>query len=84
MKKVVRLTESELKGILERSARRIVNEHINYDREIALAQKELYNMGKNLSSIGMRLEGTEYYDLYRKMADCMTQLNNNLIRHLKR
>lgn len=82
MKRVIRLTESELNDIVERSAKRLVKEH-NYDREIQLAQKELYNMGKNLSSIGMRLEGTAFHNQYRKMADAMVQLNNALIKHLK-
>ena len=82
MKRVIRLTESELNDIVERSAKRLVKEH-NYDREIQLAQKELYNMGKNLSSIGMRLESTAFHNQYRKMADAMVQLNNDLIKHLK-
>ena len=86
MKKIVGLTESELKGIMRKSVVRSLqqmNESINNDREIKLAQKELYQMGKNLSSIGLRLDGTKFYSLYRKMADAMVQLNNDLIKHLK-
>lgn len=85
MKKVVRLTESELKEMLHHSVARALQEHkIDMDREIKLAQKELYQMGKNLSSIGLRLDGTRYYSLYRKMADAMCELNNQLIRHIRK
>ena len=84
MKRIVRLNEGELKQILHNSVKRALQEHkIDMDREIKLAQKELYQMGKNLSSIGMRLEGTAFHNQYRKMADAMVQLNNALIKHLK-
>ena len=84
MKKVVRLTETELKGMLHESVRRALVEHkIDMDREIRLAQKELYRMGQNLSSIGLRLDGTRYYSLYRKMADAMSELNNQLIKYIR-
>lgn len=83
MNKVVRLTESDLNGIVERSARRIIEENTNI-QQIKFAQKELYNMGKNLSSIGLRLDGTRYYGLYTKMKDAMIQLNNELIKELRK
>ena len=84
MKKVVRLTEEELKQIMHRSVQRALQEHnVDIDREIKLAQKELYQMGQNLSSIGLRLDGTQFYNLYRKMADVMTELNNQLIMHIR-
>ena len=84
MRKIVRLTEEELKGMLHKSVRRALQEHyIDMDREIRLAQKELYQMGNNLSSIGMRLEHTKYHGLYRKMADAMIELNKALIKHIK-
>ena len=87
MKKIVRLTESELKGIMRKSVVRSLqqmNESINNDREIKLAQKELYQMGKNLSSIGLRLDGTRYYSLYKKMADAMIELNDALIKEIRK
>jgi hypothetical protein len=87
MKKIVRLTESELKGIMRKSVVRSLqqmNESINNDREIKLAQKELYQMGKNLSSIGLRLDGTKFYSLYRKMADAMIELNDALIKQIRK
>ena len=90
MKKTVRLTESELKGILHNSVvralqeRALVNEAIDSISEIKHAQKELFHMGKNLSSIGLRLEGTKYYNLYRKMADSMIELNNLLIKEIRK
>ena len=84
MKKIVRLTESELKEMLHNSVARALQEHkFNQDREIRIAQKELYQMGKNLSSIGLRLDGTKYYSLYRKMVDAMSELNNQLINYIR-
>ena len=83
MNKVVRLTESDLNGIVERSTMRIIEENTNI-QQIKFAQKELYNMGKNLSSIGLRLDGTRFYGLYTKMKDAMIQLNNELIKELRR
>jgi len=87
MKKIVKLTESELKGIMRKSVARSLqqmNESINNDREIKLAQKELYQMGKNLSSIGLRLDGTKFYSLYRKMADAMIELSDALIKQIRK
>ena len=90
MKKIVRLTESEFKRVMHNSVvralqqRTIVNESIDIDREIKLAQKELYQIGKNLSSIGLRLDGTRYYSLYKKMADAMKELNNELIKEIRK
>ena len=83
MNKIIRLTEDELKGLVERSAKRIMRENTN-SQQIKFAQKELYSMGKNLSSIGLRLDGTRYYSLYRKMADAMTELNNALIQEIRK
>lgn len=86
MKKIVRLTESELKGIMRKSVVRSLQQmnEINNDREIKLAQKELYQMGKNLSSIGLRLDGTKFHSLYRKMADAMIELNDALIKQIRK
>ena len=89
MKKTVRLTESELKGILHNSVvralkQRTIVEAIDQDREIKLAQKELYSIGKNLSSISLRLEGTKFHSLYRKMADAMIELNDLLIQEIRK
>ena len=83
MNKVVRLTESDLNGIVERSTMRIIEENTNI-QQIKFAQKELYNMGKNLSSIGLRLDGTRFYGLYTKMKDAMIQLNDELIKELRK
>lgn len=84
MKKIVRLTESELKEMLHNSVARALMEHkFDQDRDIRLAQKEIFQMSRNLSSIGLRLDGTRYYSLYRKMADAMSELNNQLIKHIR-
>ena len=87
MKKRVRLTESELKGILHNSIARalqqkaIVNEHIDNDREIRLAQKTLCKFP--LSDVGMRLEGTRFYGQFQRMRDSIVELNNSLIRYIR-
>lgn len=83
MKKIIRLTESDLQGIIENSAKRIVKEHANTDREIILAQKELHKMGNSLSSIGLRLEGTKFRKLYLDMRNSMVALNNALIKEIR-
>ena len=87
MKKRVRLTENELKGILHNSIARalqqkaIVNEHIDNDREIRLAQKTLCKFP--LSDVGMRLEGTRFYGQFQRMRDSIVELNNSLIRYIR-
>ena len=83
MKRVVRMTEEELQSLVNRSAKRILSEHINRDNEVKLAYKELQQMGKHLSSIGLRLDGTEYQPLYQKMRDAIVELNNALIKQLR-
>ncbi len=83
MNKIIRLTEDELKGLVERSAKRIMRENTN-SQQIKFAQKELYSMGKNLSSIGLRLDGTRFYGLYTQMKDAMIKLNDELIKELRR
>lgn len=87
MKKRVRLTENELKGILHNSIARalqqkaIVTEHIDHDREIALAQKTLCKFP--LSDVGLRLEGTQFYGQFQRMRDSIVELNNSLIRYIR-
>lgn len=83
MKRVIRLTESELNDIVERSAKRLVKEHIDMDREIQLAYKEVQQMGKHLSSLGLRLNGTNYEPLYQRLKDALIKLNNELIKQIR-
>lgn len=83
MKRVIRMTEGELQSLVNRSAKRILSEHINRDNEVKLAYKELQQMGNHLSSIGLRLEGTEYQPLYQQMRDAIVELNNALIKQLR-
>lgn len=83
MKKIIRLSESDLQDMVNRSAQRIIEEHINYDREFQLAYKEVQQMGKHLSSVGLRLNGTEYEPLYQQMRDGLMALNNALIKKLR-
>lgn len=77
------MTEEELQSLVNRSSKRILSEHINRDNEVKLAYKELQQMGKHLSSIGLRLDGTEYQPLYQKMRDAIVELNNALIKQLR-
>ena len=83
MKKIIRLSESDLRNMVDRSAKRIIEEHINYDKEMQLAYKEVQQMGKHLSSVGLRLNGTEFEPLYQKMRDGLMALNNALIKKLR-
>ena len=79
----MRMTESDLLGIVNESAKRIVKEHINTENEIRLAHKELQQMGKHLSSIGLRLEGTKFKKLYLDMRNSMVALNKALIKEIR-
>ena len=89
MKKVVRLTEQELKRIMYESVKKalqnkaIINEQMASEREIRLAQKELYQMSSNLSSIGLRLNGSIYQGLYEQMKNSIVALNDALIKHIR-
>ena len=82
MKRIIRITESELNDIVEKSAKRLVNEQ-NFDREIQLAYKEVQQMGKHLSSLGLRLKGTNYEPLYQRLKDALIGLNNELIKQIR-
>ena len=82
MKRIIRITESELNDIVAKSARRLVNEQ-NFDREIQLAYKEVQQMGKHLSSLGLRLNGTNYEPLYQRLKDALIGLNNELIKQIR-
>jgi hypothetical protein len=87
MKKIVRLTESELKGIMENCVTRalkkkaVINEHVDFDREIKLAQKSLCKFP--LGDIGMRLEGTQFYGQFQKIRDAIVDLNDALISYIR-
>ena len=74
---------NDLSRLVENTAKRVMKESINQDREIQLAYKEIQQMGKHLSSIGLRLDGTPYYQQYQRMKDEVVKLNNALIAHLK-
>ncbi len=84
MKTVIkRLTEQELRQIVESSVQRIMEGKIDTNREIRLAYNELQAMGKHLSSLGLRLDGTRYRPLFDQLRDAMVQLNNELIKAMK-
>ena len=89
MKKIVRLTEDELKKLMRESVSRalqekaIINEHVDYEREIALGQKTLMKMNPLLSDLGLRLDSTRFRLLYQDVRDSLVALNNALIKHIK-
>ena len=81
--KITRLTLNDLSRLVENTAKRVMKESVDQNREIQLAYKEIQQMGKHLSSIGLRLDGTPYYQQYQRMKDEVVKLNNALIAHLK-
>lgn len=89
MKKIVRLTDSELKQLMENCVTRamqtkaVVNEQVDWEREIALAQKTLMKMSPLLTDLGLRLDGTRFRLLYLDVRDSLIALNNALIQHIK-
>ena len=84
MKKIVRLTESELKRLMHNSVQRaLIRESVNMEREIILAQKTLMKMNPLLSDLGLGLDGTRFRLLYMDVKDSLVALNNALIQHIK-
>ena len=89
MKKIVRITEEELKQLMHNSVAKvlqnkaIVNEHVDMEREIILAQKVLTKMSPFLSELGLRLDGTRFRLLFLDVRDSLVALNNALIQHIK-
>ena len=87
MKKIVRLSESELKQLMQNCVTRamqhnaVINEHVDYDREIRLAQKSLCKFP--LSDVGLRLESTQFYGQFKRMRDSIVELNNSLIKYIR-
>lgn len=83
MKKIVRLTEEELKRLMHSSVQRaLMRESVNMEREIILAQKTLCKFP--LSEVGLRLEGTQFYRQFKRMRDELVSLNNSLIDYIKK
>ena len=89
MRKIVRITENELKQLMHKSVvkvlenKAIVNEQVDWGREIILAQKTLMKMSPLLSDLGLRLDGTKFRLLYQDVRDSLVTLNNALIQHIK-
>ena len=81
--KITQLTLNDLSRIVETTAKRVVNESVDQRREIQFAYKEIQQMEKHLSSIGLRLDGTPYYMQYQRMKDEVVKLNNALIAYMK-
>ena len=90
MRKIVRITEDELKQLMHNSVvkvlenKAIVNEQVDWEREIILAQKTLMKMSPLLSDLGLRLDGTKFRLLYQDVRDSLVTLNNALIQYIKR
>ena len=83
MKKIVRLTENELKRLTHNSVQRaLIRESVNMEREIILAQKTIMKMSPFLTELGLRLDGTRFRLLYLDVKDSLVALNNALIQHI--
>ena len=79
MKKILRITESELNNIVERSARRLVMEHLDTNKRIMLAHTELDEIKTSIHAIGQWLYGTPYYNQYKSMLYAMRKLYSDLL-----
>lgn len=53
-------------------------------QQLRYAQKDIVTASKSLSSAGLRLEGTRFHGLYRKMWAALEELNNELITEIKK
>jgi len=90
-KKIVRLTENELQGIMhiivEKALKHklAMNESMFYSNELSeiqLAQKALCKFA--LSDVMLRLEHTRFRGEAQKMCDAIVDLNNNLIEYIRK
>lgn len=79
MNKIYRMTEKDLHTLIEGIVGRVLDDK----EQLKLAQRELHRAGDLLSSVGHRLEGSEYEDLFRKIWDNTKQLNKLLIDELR-
>ena len=88
-RQIVRLSESELKGVLHKCVEKalkhklIMNESVDWNREVKLAHKTLMKMSPLLTDLGLRLEGTKFRPLYQDVRDSLITLNDAIIKHLK-
>lgn len=83
-KKIIRLSEEELKKIMHESVKRaLLKEHVDMAREIQLAHKTMMKMNPLLTDLGLRLNGTRFRLLYQDVRDSMVALNNAMINHLR-
>ena len=89
-KKIVRLTENELQGIMHKCVEKALkhklamNESMSYSnelREIQLAQKSLCKFA--LSDVMLRLEHTRFNGEAQKMRDAIMSLNDELINYIR-
>ncbi len=84
--KRIRLSEQELKNLVEDSVMTVIdnklNEGVDWEQEIKFAQKALMKIP--VGEIGMRLDGTKFYGLYEKMRDAAVNLNNALVKHIRK
>jgi len=89
MRKIVRLTEDELRQLMHNSVvkalenKDVVNEQVDREREIRLAQKTLMKMSPLLSDLGLRLDGTKFRLLFLDVRDSLVALNDALIKHIR-
>lgn len=89
MRKIVRITEEELKQLMHNSVvmalenKDVVNEQVDREREIRLAQKTLMKMSPLLSDLGLRLDGTKFRLLFLDVRDSLVALNDALIKHIR-
>lgn len=84
MKKIVRLTENELRRLMHNSVQRaLMRESVNMEREIILAQKTIMKMSPFLTELALRLDGTRFRLLYQDVRDSLVTLNNALIQQIK-
>lgn len=78
-----RIQQGDIERMVENTVNRIINESIDHRKEIQLAYKDVQQMGRHLSSIGLRLDDTRYNKLYNNVRDALMALNNALIKELE-
>ena len=54
------------------------------NQQLIYAQKEIVTASKSLSSAGLRLDGTRFNGMYRKVWAALEELNAELIKEIRK
>ena len=53
-------------------------------QELQLAQRDIYNAGNYIATVGLRLRDTEFDKAYLRLYNALNSLNNKLIKEINK